>query len=109
MLVQTERETNMAVNINKTNAPALALSPITFSQQHFDLYSQQLRVYFNTLDTANGLTIQALNTLATPSAGITAARPSTGLQVGQFYFDTTLGIPIWWNGTDWIDAAGTVV
>jgi hypothetical protein len=41
--------------IRATKAPALALSPITFSQQHFDLYSQQLRVYFNTLDsfTAN--------------------------------------------------------
>jgi hypothetical protein len=41
--------------IKPTKAPALALSPIQFSQQHFDLYSQQLRVYFNTLDnfTAN--------------------------------------------------------
>jgi hypothetical protein len=60
MHVQTEEETKMSVTILKTKAPALALSPITFSQQHFDLYSQQLRVYFNTLDTANGLTIQAV-------------------------------------------------
>jgi hypothetical protein len=60
MRVQTEEETKMSVTILKTKAPALALSPITFSQQHFDLYSQQLRVYFNTLDTANGLTIQAV-------------------------------------------------
>jgi len=56
----TEEETKMSVTILKTKAPALALSPITFSQQHFDLYSQQLRIYFNTLDTANGLTIQAV-------------------------------------------------
>jgi hypothetical protein len=51
--------------IRATKAPALALSPITFSQQHFDLYSQQLRVYFNTLDTANGQTIQQVNSLTT--------------------------------------------
>ena len=109
MLVLTEEETNMADTIVKTKAPALALSPITFSQQHFDLYSQQLRVYFNQLDTANGQTLEALNTLSTPSSGITAARPSTGLQVGQFYFDTTINRPIWWDGTNWINAAGTVV
>jgi len=65
MLVLTEEETNMADTIVKTKAPALALSPITFSQQHFDLYSQQLRIYFNTLDTANGQTIQQVNSLTT--------------------------------------------
>jgi hypothetical protein len=65
MHVQTEEGTNMADTILKTKAPALALSPITFSQQHFDLYSQQLRVYFNTLDTANGQTIQQVNSLTT--------------------------------------------
>jgi hypothetical protein len=65
MHVQTEEGTNMADTIVKTKAPALALSPITFSQQHFDLYSQQLRVYFNTLDTANGQTIQQVNSLTT--------------------------------------------
>lgn len=28
---------------------------------------------------------------------------------GFMYFDTTLGLPIWYNGNDWIDASGTVV
>jgi hypothetical protein len=65
MRVQTEEGTNMADTIVKTKAPALALSPISFSQQHFDLYSQQLRIYFNTLDTANGQTIQQVNSLTT--------------------------------------------
>ena len=36
--------------IRATKAPALALTPTQFSQQHFDLLNQQLRVYFNTLD-----------------------------------------------------------
>ena len=53
----------MADYIVKSKAPALALSPTSFSQQHFDLYSQQLRVYFNTLDTANGQTIVEDNKL----------------------------------------------
>ena len=43
------------------------------------------------------------------SAGTTAARPSTNLQVGQQYFDTTLGIPIWWGGISWVNATGTPV
>jgi hypothetical protein len=54
--------------IRATKAPALALSPITFSQQHFDLYSQQLRVYFNTLDsfTANLSTTAGGSSLSIP-------------------------------------------
>jgi hypothetical protein len=99
----------MANLITTSKAPALALTPTQFSQIHFDLFNNQLRVYFNTLDAANVQTQQAINTLSTPSAGTTALRPTTDLQVGQFYFDTSLGIPIWWNGTNWVNATGTVV
>ncbi len=99
----------MANLITTSKAPALALTPTQFSQIHFDLLNAQLRVYFNTLDSANVQTQQAINILSTPSAGTTALRPTTGLQVGQFYFDTSLGIPIWWNGTNWVNATGTVV
>lgn len=44
-------------------------------------------------------------------SGTTALRPTTANQVspGDQYFDTTLGKPIWWNGTVWKDAAGTTV
>ena len=63
MHVQTERETNMANSITTSKAPALALTPIQFSQQHFDLFNAQLRVYFNTLDTANSQTITETNKL----------------------------------------------
>lgn len=28
---------------------------------------------------------------------------------GMSYFDKTLGKPIWWNGTNWVDATGTIV
>jgi len=39
--------------------------------------------------------------------GTTANRPAVTLFTGQFYFDTTIGKPIWWNGTGWVDSAGS--
>lgn len=55
----------MANYINNTKAPALALSPTSFSQAHFDIINSQLRLYFNTIDSANAQTIQAVNNLNT--------------------------------------------
>lgn len=40
--------------------------------------------------------------------GTTAARPVTPTQ-GTMYIDTTLGLPIWYLGVIWIDAAGVSV
>jgi hypothetical protein len=56
-----------------------------------------------------------LERLDFPANGSTAARPTTGhtysgsgtppttipLQIGQFYFDTTLNAEVYWNGTTW--------
>lgn len=33
-------------------------------------------------------------------------RPEIGLSVGICVFDTTLKVPIWWNGNKWIDSTG---
>lgn len=41
-------------------------------------------------------------------SGNLASRPTDPI-VGQRYFDTTLGKPIWYNGTNWVDATGTIV
>ncbi len=43
--------------------------------------------------------------------GTTAQRPSDAslLPQGHQYFDTTLGRPVWWNGSSWKDAAGETV
>jgi len=46
--------------------------------------------------------------IQTISFGTTAGRPLTS-QIGFQYFDTTIGKPIWWNGLNWIDSAGTTV
>lgn len=40
--------------------------------------------------------------------GATADRPISGLiSIGFRFFDETLGKPVYWNGTGWVDATGT--
>lgn len=46
---------------------------------------------------------------ALTQSGTTLQRPIKLLWVGRTFFDTTLGLPIWYNGADWILADGTVV
>ena len=43
-------------------------------------------------------------------SGTTENRPTEHLVVGQMYFDTTVGTPVFWNGTEWIQGnnGGTV-
>jgi len=45
----------------------------------------------------------------TERLGGTTANRTTNPRIGWIYFDTTLGKPIWWNGTAWIDATGASV
>ena len=40
-------------------------------------------------------------------AGTTTQRPTSRLWVGRQYFDTDLGHPVWYDGTQWVDASGT--
>ena len=42
-----------------------------------------------------------------PQTGATAGRSSAPL-AGQMFFDATLGIPVWWNGTHWVNSVGVV-
>ena len=92
--------------LRPSRAPNLPVSPTEYSQQYTEQVSNALRLYFNQIDNFTQASI-------VPSSGTTANRPiNTGnpqLQTGQIYFDTTLGLPIWWDGTNWIDALGTVV
>lgn len=53
-----------------------------------------------------GLTATALR----GSSGTSANRPVlTSSQVGVIYFDTTLGKPIYWSSTAWVDANGDYI
>lgn len=38
-----------------------------------------------------------------------ADRPARQLEAGVWYFDTTLGIPVFYDGAGWIDAMGNSV
>jgi hypothetical protein len=90
------------MTIKRFVAPALPTAPVEYDHRRDDQLNQNLRIYFNNLD-------NFLVAISTPQNGTTANRPTQSLQIGQFYFDTTLGYPIWYDGTDWVDSSGTVV
>jgi hypothetical protein len=83
----------------KFRAPSLPLPTSEYSQSQQDQFQNALRLYFNQLDSFN------LN-VTVPNSGTSADRPVGRIDVGQLYFDTTLGIPIFWNGSFWINAIG---
>lgn len=41
--------------------------------------------------------------------GATADRPTDGIEAGDYYFDTTLGHIIHYDGSGWVDATGASV
>lgn len=53
------------------------------------------------------LSIVHTTVVAMRQSGVTAVRPTKLLWVGRTFFDTTLGLPIWWDGSQWVDATGT--
>jgi hypothetical protein len=88
--------------LRPSKAPNLLIAPIVYDQRYIDQLNNALRLYFNQIDNFT-------QNVTVPPSGTTANRPTERLQVGQYYFDTTIGRPIWYNGTNWINAAGTVV
>jgi hypothetical protein len=82
-----------------TKAPNLLIAPVSYSQLYIDQLNNVLRLYFNQVDNFSQLVL-------IPASGTSANRPTENLQIGQYYFDTTIGLPIYWNGTDWINAIG---
>lgn len=47
----------------------------------------------------------ALSAAMAPKSGATVDRPEDAV-VGEMYFDTDLGQPIWYDGEAWVDATG---
>lgn len=52
---------------------------------------------------------QMNNAVSAIESGTSATRPTTGIVAGSHFFDTTLGKPIWYNGSNWVDALGVSV
>ena len=86
-----------------TKAPNLPIAPVDYTQQYQDQLNNALRLYFNQLDNFS----QSSNA---PAYGTTAQRPVSNaatnniLPVGYPYFDTTLGYPVYWSGSAWVNA-----
>ena len=98
----------MAITPNKigalrpSKAPNLLIAPSQYSQQYQDQLLNALRLYFNQVDSFT-------QAASIPDTGASTQRPVDNLALGQLFYDTTLGIPIWWNGTVWKNASGTTV
>jgi hypothetical protein len=92
--------------LRATKAPNLPIGPVDYDQRYIDQLINAFRLYFTQVDNFT-------QAVAAPLYGTTGDRPIETVQVpipiGQTYFDTTLGIPIWWNGTVWKNASGTTV
>jgi hypothetical protein len=90
------------IPLRPSKAPNLLVAPVVYDQRYVDQLTNALRLYFNQIDNFT-------QNVTVPASGSTANRPTERLQIGEYYFDTTIGRPIYWNGTNWINAAGTVV
>lgn len=67
-----------------------------------------MEVYFipgNNLNTMSNMTYETIPVI---HSGPTENRPTEHLVVGQQYFDTTLDMPVFWNGTKWVVNAADV-
>ena len=97
------------IPLRPTKAPNIPVGPVDYDQRYIDQLTNVLRLYFTSVDNFTQASV-------TPLHGATADRPIESVQVplaiGQTYFDTDLGatgLPIWWDGTQWINASGTAV
>ena len=88
--------------VKPTIAPNLPTAQPEYSIEYEIQLTNALRLYFNQIDNFT-------QNVAKPSFGTTAQRPTFNLPIGATYFDTTLGIPIWYNGTHWVNSSGTIV
>ena len=83
-----------------------------YSDSNFKIYVQKdCRTIFTKVNATycevRSEILKALPTKTFPT-GLTANRPAN-VATGYQYFDTTLGKPIYYNGTSWVDATGAAV
>lgn len=67
-----------------------------------------MEVYFIPGSNLNTMSNMTYETIPVIHSGPTENRPTEHLVVGQQYFDTTLDMPVFWNGTKWIVNAADV-
>ena len=85
-----------------TKAPNLPVAGMTYDQSFENQILNALRLYFTQIDNFSQAT-------SIVRYGTTLQRPAVGQTIGQMYFDTTLGYPIFYNGTKWVNSSGSAV
>src|SRR5690606_29928190 len=91
---ETPQGAQQRADIAENNAKSYTDIQIGIVEQNSRDYTDNLKTYIE----ANYQPV-----ISFPTAG----RP-LDVPVGFMGFDTDLGLPIWWNGTDWIDASGNI-
>ena len=117
----TGRESKVITFIASTTVPVITLKAPTgmtidgSTDMTLDVskYGAAVDILFYVANTTSASTDIKTVIMSKPAInkGTTAQRPTTPT-LGQKYYDTTLlasGKPIEWNGTAWVDSAGTVV
>lgn len=90
----SEIETTYAKKTELPDVSSLAKTTEVVAKSVYDEKVQSLESEISTLKTK-------LAEKATIQSGTTEQRPTENLVVGQTFFDTTLGVPVFWNGTEW--------
>ena len=85
-----------------TKAPNLPVAGMTYDQSFENQILNALRLYFTQIDNFSRAT-------SIVRYGTTSQRPAVGQTIVQMYFDTTLGYPIFYNGTKWVNSSGSAV
>lgn len=67
-----------------------------------------MEIYFMPAKPVNTMGVMTYETIPIIHSGPTEKRPTEHLVVGQQYFDTTLDMPVFWNGTKWVVNAADV-
>lgn len=92
-----------------TSTNSLAVEGNGIFIEYNNSFSSVANQYATTLNFGTGTpTFPSSTTLAANKGGSTASRPANPF-LYQPYFDTNIGFPIWWNGTNWVNATGAIV
>lgn len=114
--LKEELVANFNAFVNKINGNETIINQILDNQKSFDSLIAQLQDNIRVLD-ANLRALAANQNQSddTPENPITVVTTNTFYsgdvqpivkEIGYCFFDTVLGIPIWWNGVNWVNSDG---
>lgn len=100
---------------NKDSSIVLVDSEVTIDDTHLVFntsgeYTIKIGNVFHYITFKDGIRVENIIDYSVPLKGDTTNRPIlTANNLGYTYYDYTLNKPIWWDGTSWKDAVGTIV